>query len=221
MRVLFIGNSFTARHDVPLLVAKFAAATGVRLEHRLIAAGGASLRRHWNAGEAARAIARGAWDAVVLQEQSTLPVRDPARMRANVACFAPLVATAGARLVLYATWARADAPGDQRAIDAAYAQAAADSGATIAPVGAAWARLRRRRTPVLHDADGSHATLAGAYLAAAVIAGALIAPAPVAPVEVAGVTPRDATPLIDAASSARRGPAPAARRRRSPRRPAR
>ena len=50
LKVLFIGNSFTARNDLPGLVAQLAAARGKRLEHRLISASGASLRQHWNAG---------------------------------------------------------------------------------------------------------------------------------------------------------------------------
>src|SRR5262249_27532543 len=38
LKVLFIGNSFTARNDVPGLVAQLAAARGKRLQHRLISA---------------------------------------------------------------------------------------------------------------------------------------------------------------------------------------
>ena len=72
--VLFIGNSFTARNDLPGLIAKLAAARGKSLDHQLISAGGASLRTHWNAGEARRAVEKGHYDRVVLQEQSTLPV---------------------------------------------------------------------------------------------------------------------------------------------------
>ena len=47
LKVLFIGNSFTARNDLPGLVAELAAARGKTLQHRLISAGGASLRTHW------------------------------------------------------------------------------------------------------------------------------------------------------------------------------
>ena len=50
LKVLFVGNSFTARNDLPGLIAKLAAARGKNLEHHLISAGGASLRTHWNAG---------------------------------------------------------------------------------------------------------------------------------------------------------------------------
>ena len=66
LNVLFIGNSFTARNDLPGLVATLAAAQGKALTHRLISAGGASLRTHWNAGEALTAIREGGYDAVVL-----------------------------------------------------------------------------------------------------------------------------------------------------------
>jgi len=53
LNILFIGNSFTARNNLPDLIAQLAAAHGESMRHRLITAGGASLRRHWNAGEAA------------------------------------------------------------------------------------------------------------------------------------------------------------------------
>src|SRR5215217_3468704 len=76
LNVLFIGNSFTARNDLPGRVAELAAARGKTLRHRLISAGGASLRAHWNAGEALTAIREGGYDAVVLQEQSTLPIKN-------------------------------------------------------------------------------------------------------------------------------------------------
>ena len=54
--VLFVGNSFTARNDLPGLIAALAAAGGTTFRHHLVQAGGASLRAHWNAGHAARLI---------------------------------------------------------------------------------------------------------------------------------------------------------------------
>ena len=105
LNVLFIGNSFTARNDLPGLVAKLAAAKGKELRHRLISAGGASLRAHWNAGEAAKAIQTGGYDFVVLQEQSTLPVKNATRMHENVRLFDEAITSAGAKTVLYMTWA--------------------------------------------------------------------------------------------------------------------
>src|SRR5690242_19588469 len=95
LNVLFIGNSFTARNDLPGLIARLAAARGKRLEHRLITAGGASLRRHWNTGQALAAMRKDRYDFVVLQEQSTLPVKNAARMHENVRLFDPAIRDAG------------------------------------------------------------------------------------------------------------------------------
>src|SRR5438105_12979854 len=73
MKTLFIGNSFTARNNLPELVAQLAAACGQELQHQLIQAGGASLRMHWNKGDAQKAIKKTQYDYVVQLEQSTLP----------------------------------------------------------------------------------------------------------------------------------------------------
>src|SRR5262245_19717605 len=54
-RILVIGNSFTARNNLPGLLADLAAAHGITLAHRLLSIGGTSLRIHWNKGEALEA----------------------------------------------------------------------------------------------------------------------------------------------------------------------
>ena len=59
IKILFIGNSFTQRNDLPGLLAGMAAERGISIQHKLISAGGASLRTHWNAGRAAETIATG------------------------------------------------------------------------------------------------------------------------------------------------------------------
>src|SRR5262249_57471894 len=73
LNVLFIGNSFTARNDLPGLIARRAAARGHELKHRLISAGGASLRTPWNAGKTEQAIPGGSYDAVAPPDPTTLP----------------------------------------------------------------------------------------------------------------------------------------------------
>ena len=169
MNVLFIGNSFTARNNLPGLIAIIAAAAGKKFEHHLISAGGASLRRHWNGGEALRAIKTGEYDYVVLQEQSTLPIKNPKRMHENVRLFNNAIKAAGAKTALYMTWARRHAPETQQQITAAYESIAAELRAQLIPAGMAWeAFLRKHDQPILYDADGSHPTLAGSYLAACV-----------------------------------------------------
>ena len=113
LKLLFIGNSFTARHDLPGMIKALAADGGVALETRLISMGGASLRSHWNKGEAAAAIRDGDYDFVVLQEQSTLPLKNASRMHENIRLFNDVIREAGARTVLYLTWARRQTPEHQ------------------------------------------------------------------------------------------------------------
>jgi hypothetical protein len=133
----------------------------------LISVGGASLRTHWNKGEARRAIEAGDYDRVVLQEQSTLPIKNAVRMLDNVRLFDGIIRAAGAKPVLYMTWAKRHAPDTQRAITDAYTRVGRELGAAIIPAGTAWERLLpEREHPVLHDRDGSHPTVAGTYLAA-------------------------------------------------------
>lgn len=199
--VLFIGNSFTARNDLPGLIASLAAATGKPFRHQLVQAGGASLRAHWNAGHAAQRIEGGRFDAVVLQEQSTLPVKNATRMHDNVRLFDPVIRAAGTTTVLYMTWARRREPEAQDAITEAYSQIGWELGATVVPVGTAWARfLHAHDRPVLHDRDGSHPSVAGSYLAACTFYGALLKESPVGiDVSVAGLGEGDRTALQKAA----------------------
>jgi hypothetical protein len=169
IRVLFIGNSFTARNNLPDLIARLAESRGKQLQHRLISAGGASLRMHWNKGEAQKAIQETRYDYVVLQEQSTLPVKNPLRMHENIRLFDEVIKTSGAKTALYLTRARQNAPETQKMITGAYLSIGEELGARIVPVGVAWQNfIRKHSRPVLHDEDKSHPTLAGSYLAASV-----------------------------------------------------
>ncbi|MET9268223.1 hypothetical protein [Kribbella sp. NPDC003557] len=180
MRILFVGNSFTSRNNLPGLLKGLAAARGTTIEHKLISAGGASLRQHLNAGKALDEIANGGYDTVVLQEQSTLPIKSPDRFRESARDFDAAISAAGARTALYLTWARRNAPETQRALTDAYGGAAAELGATLVPVGMIWERfLAEHDEPALHDADNSHPALAGSYLAACVFLIALLAEDPV------------------------------------------
>lgn len=180
LKVLFIGNSFTARNNVPALITQLAEARGHQLQHKLIQAGGASLRMHWNKGEAQKEIQKTGYDYVVLQEQSTLPVKNSLRMHENIRLFDEVIKTTGAKTALYLTWARQNAPEAQTAISDAYTAIGEELGATVIPVGVAWQNFLQQNTqPALHDKDQSHPTLAGSYLAACVFFAVLFGESPV------------------------------------------
>jgi hypothetical protein len=77
------------------------------------------------------------------------------------------IRVAGAKTVLYMTWARKHSPGQQQLITDAYESIGREIGAVVVPVGSIWWRfMAKNKLPALHDNDLSHPTLAGSYLAA-------------------------------------------------------
>ena len=172
--MLFIGNSFTTKNDLPGLLSTIAkVGKGITIESKVISAGGASLRRHWNAG-AAHTITDENWDYVVFQEQSTLPIKNGKRFHENVREFVPAMNDCGAIMVLFMTWARKQVPENQKLLTDSYNEIGEELAATVVPVGTAWKKLLEKHDePVLHAEDGSHPTVAGSYLAACTFYAAL------------------------------------------------
>jgi len=124
---------------------------------------------HWNKGDAQKQIRQTRYNFVVLQEQSTLPIKNPLRMHENIRLFDKEIKDSGAKTALYLTWARQNAPETQTAITDAYLSIGEELGAVTVPVGVAWENfIRKHKSPALHDADKSHPSLAGSYLAACV-----------------------------------------------------
>src|SRR6266404_9499054 len=201
LNILFIGNSFTARNNVPELIAQMAAAQGRKLAHSLISAGGASLRMHWNKGEAQRVLAATAIDYVVLQEQSTLPVKNATRMHENIRLFDDAIRSAGSKTVLYMTWSRQLEPQNQKLITDAYDAIGAELDAIVVPVGVAWQQAIAKHPDLnLYDKDGSHPSLAGSYLAACVFFSVLYNENPAGiNSEVTGMNVKDLTALQNVA----------------------
>lgn len=168
-RVLFIGNSYTTRNDLPELIKSLAAQEGnaAPIETEVIAFGGASLAAHWNRGDAQRALAGQRWDAVVLQEQSSRPMRALESMRKHARLFVDAIRQSGARPILYMTWRRRDQPESGSIIAAAYRDLSIETGCGLAAVGEAWIEAEARHPDVcLYDDDKSHPSFAGSLVAA-------------------------------------------------------
>lgn len=199
-RILFIGNSYTSRNDMPSLLEKVAARSGVSrpVETQVLAFGGASLAAHWNKGMAQALLAGQAWDAVVLQDQSTRPLRFPKSMQEYGRRFAQAAHAAGAAPFLYVTWVRQDQPEVQQTrqqiITCSYQELADATGALPVPVGPAWQQLRSLHPRLaLYDADRSHPSIAGSYLSACVFCASLFGKKPKGmDNETAGLTEQDA-----------------------------
>lgn len=174
LRVLLLGNSYTEHNKLPMALAALAgsARVPVRLEVESRTPGGYTFEKHRIEGSSVDLIRAGGWDVVVLQEQSERPLGDPLSMLRYGRELIEEVRRAGARPLLFMTWASAGRPESIDAIAAAYRGLGEQCGAEVAPVGLAWRdALAADPDLLLHQADGSHPTPAGSYLAACVLLG--------------------------------------------------
>lgn len=179
--VLFVGNSLTFHNDLPATVAALAhAAGGPELDVHAATIPGGTLEAAWDEGRAAALLRAARFWAVVLQEQSQRPIRDPEAMRAAALRFAGVARRTGARVVIYGTWRDRREPETASALDATFRRVARDAHGELALVGPAWSRaLAADPNLALWAADGVHPTPAGTYLAACVIYRTLTGESPV------------------------------------------
>jgi len=230
LRVLFIGNSLTYAGDLPALIQGLARAAGVNLLYDQHTPGGARLLNHAADPEVRALLARGGWDAVVLQEQSEWPAFSDEQVRSGIEPYATALATEAraaspsVRLLLYETPARRDGDpqnvsvspelatyeGMQLRIDRTYERLAALLRGTVVPVGVAWRLARHEHPEIDLYADAVHPGRVGAYLIACVFHATLLERSPVGSSYTAGLDPEMAATLQAiawrAASEDRRGP---------------
>jgi hypothetical protein len=181
-KILFIGNSFTARNALAEMLSRLAASArpARSVVTQQVIANGMALKTHWDRGTARQTIRGKRWDFVVLQEQSTLPLKNRARMHEYVTLFAEEIRQHGAEPVLYMTWTRQHALDRQPELSDAYLSIGCALGAIVVPVGMAWEAAFKDIPGIrLHDRDGSHPNPAGSYLSACCFYAALFGGSPV------------------------------------------
>ena len=179
--VLFIGNSYTFVNDLPNTLVKLAQSAGNRLEIGMAAQGGWMLSDHLKSAETLNMLKTSRWSFVVLQEQSMLPANEAARntqMYPAARELASRIKAAGAKPILFVTWAHKDGWPEngnpnyesmQFAIDDGYMRLGQQLPATLAPVGYAWLALHQQNPQLnLWQEDGSHPNQLGTYLAACI-----------------------------------------------------
>lgn len=199
LTVLFIGNSYTARNDLPAIIAQLARYKGQPFVYAKVTPGGRSFEQHVSEKNAVAKIKQGGWDVVVFQNQSFEGVVDPDNMVKFGTRLAAEVDKVKARTVLYETWAYAGMhnkwknmdekkQGEMMALlpvmfdrlEAAYTRLAKETDSDVAPVGLAWEKaLKGDPKPVLHTSDNSHPSPLGSYLAGLVFYATLFDDKPV------------------------------------------
>jgi len=189
IKVLFIGNSYTAVNNLPQLVHDIALANGDTLVFDSYSPGGYTFNGHYNDPQAKSKIAAGGWRYVVLQAQSQEPSFSPQQVAAQTLPYAVKLDSIVkhhnpcATTVYYETWGRKNGDasncpiyppvctysGMQNRLRASYKLFADSVKGIVAPAGEAF-RLCIAQNPTLnlYMADESHPSLEGSYLTAAV-----------------------------------------------------
>jgi hypothetical protein len=168
--ILFIGNSLTATNELPRMVEALGKAAGVEVRCAGVARPNFSLEDHWNDGEARRAIARGGWSFVVLQQGPSALPESRVLLDEYARRFDGEIRRAKARPALLMVWPSHARRGDFDGVSRSYAGAAALIGGELLPAGDAWrAAWRRDPSLALYGPDGFHPSRLGSSLAALVI----------------------------------------------------
>ena len=110
VRVLFIGNSYTQRNRMPQIFKKLCDSSGRNVVVRSVTNPGHSLNGILDQDTATGRKVRWLlntqkWDYVVVQDRHRFPITKPKKMRKTINALAPYIQNAGAKMVLYQTWA--------------------------------------------------------------------------------------------------------------------
>lgn len=180
LKVLFIGNSLTYTNNLPAMIAALAKAGGQpTLEYETEVPGGCTLEKHWKDGKALKKIQAQAWGFVVLQDNSTQPVKNPQSLATYGKQFAEEIAKQKAQPAWYMTWAWVGQAETQAAITKAYRDLATANGGVLIPAGVAFEACRKAHPERTMVTDTRHPDLAGTYLIACVFYAALYQANPV------------------------------------------
>lgn len=173
LRILFLGNSHTANHDVPGTVARLLrkARPGARVEVEREPTY-LHLQERSTHEPTLRLIDSRAWDYVVLQAQDYSLSGQYDYPTSGAIELASRVRAAGAEPVLFAEWPRRGIDETDRILRV-YGTVAAFGEACLPPVPEAFDDAGSVHGVELLAADGNHSSSDGAALAAAVIAGSL------------------------------------------------
>ena len=215
-RILFIGNSYTGqvRGAVTELIKASPEGASTRME--FITPGGKTLESHLQTSSTVERIRNGRWDFVVLQDQSQTPAVFPEKFEGAAIGLDKVIDASGARTVFYQTWGRRD--GDkmnprlfpdyqsmQETLSGNYRRTAERCDAILAPVGDAWARVRKEDPELgaaLYKGDGSHPSGKGAYLVACVLYATIFERSPADLRYESGLSERDTKVILAAVGEA-------------------
>ncbi len=180
IRVLFIGNRLTGENDFAGVLTKMGAKGKIKVSATQRAFDGYTLRSHLADMRTYEAMTnvipdpndfRNAlpWDAMVMQEHTTIAAYDWQQMRVNVANLNQIITNMNSQGMLFMTWSRPDAIFTSAEIldrtDGAYSLIGKQLGMPVVPAGRAWELSEFLRPDIaLRQSDGYTPTIRGTYL---------------------------------------------------------
>lgn len=199
-KVLWIGNSYVATNNLPLMFYNLALSGGDTVVYDANTPGGYTLMQHASNATTIQKIQAQSWDYVILQAQSQEPSFPPNQVNANTFPYArvldSLITTANpcTETVFYMTWGRKygdsqNCPnypplctfeGMNNRLRSSYKTMADNNNALMAPAGMAWKNSWFADSTInLWVSDNSHPAVAGSYLTACVFYSTLFRKSPV------------------------------------------
>lgn len=222
LRILWIGNSYTAFNNLPTMFSNLASSAGYEVIVDSNTPGGHTFQQHASNATTLQKINAGNWDYVVLQAQSQEPSFSPNQVQQQTIPFAlelyDQIKTANpcAEVVFYMTWGRkfgdtqncavyppiCTYEGMTNRLRESYTLMADLTESITAPVGMSWKNARQiSDMPELFNPDNSHPSLAGSYLGACTFFASIFQESPIGLSFNGGLPANDASFLQNIASS--------------------
>ncbi len=172
--LLFIGNSFTFYNDgvdyhLKNMVQADVSDDSTNYDIQKIAVSSYTLEEHFQDALTLAKIKSKTWTTVVLQEQSTRPINNPALFLEFAGKLDAEIKSMGAKTALFMTWATKADPTDIDQLASAYVSTGKALNAQVVPVGKVWDYFAKNYPEInLYYTDNKHPALAGTYLIACV-----------------------------------------------------
>lgn len=189
VKILMIGNSYTWFNKMPEMLEKISSSAGVKTKVTSVTCGGASLKhfadKSTRIGRRVNQLLKSQkWDYVILQDRHFYPIAYPERLYDAVLDLKPRIEAAGAKTVLFMTWAPYGYSKDysmyknvvkgrenyQKQVQEIYETTAKEANALVVPAGLSVTKADKADiVKRLLRRDGSHPNYAGSYVTACTI----------------------------------------------------
>lgn len=172
VKILVIGNSINYQHMVPLALSQFIK-EGLHKPAKVwqVLVPGQTLAGHWKTGVAQKKIAEGGpWDIVILQGATFEVFQDLRSLEEFAQKFDGAIKDAGAKTVLFETYADKLQVHKQKRVDEAYRLIGKQLNVPVVPVGQAYFYAAKKDEYLeLYESDEHHPSQCGSFLISCVV----------------------------------------------------